>query len=153
MHQALAGRTDVTSAFYLNGWPNDPTAFDNADAILLYMNGGNGHAAIQGDRLKQLEPLMKRGVGLVCAHYGVEVPKEKGGTEWLRRPTLIPALAVGIVTVAVPMLILQPGMGAGIAARRTPRPNAARLQSLVTHAVFGGGLYVSGWVARSVFLA
>ena len=51
------------------------------------------------------------------------------------------------------MLILQPGMGAGVAARRTPRPNVARLQSLVTHAVFGAGLYVAGWVARLVVVA
>lgn len=84
MHAALAKQTNVLSTFYLNGWPNDPTAFDNADAILFYMNGGSAHAAIQGNNLQTLEPLMKRGVGLVCAHYGVEVPKEKGGTEFLR---------------------------------------------------------------------
>jgi hypothetical protein len=69
------------------------------------------------------------------------------GPGWLNRPTLVPALAVGIATVVAPMLILQPGMGAGIAARRTPRPNAARLQSLVNHAVFGVGLYVAGQLA------
>jgi hypothetical protein len=37
-------------------------------------------------------------------------------------------------------------MGAGVAARRTPRPGAARLQSLVTHAVFGLGLYTAAWL-------
>jgi len=58
-----------------------------------------------------------------------------------------PALAVGIGTVAAPFFLMQPGMGAGIAASRTPRPNAARLQSLLTHAVFGLGLYVSAWAA------
>ena len=65
------------------------------------------------------------------------------GLEWAERPTLAPALAVGIGTVAAPFLILQPGMGAGIAASRTPRPNAARLQSLLTHAVFGLGLFAT----------
>jgi hypothetical protein len=65
------------------------------------------------------------------------------GIEWARRPTLAPALFVGLATVAAPFLVMQPGMGAGLAARRTPRPNAARLQSLVTHAVFGAGLFVS----------
>jgi hypothetical protein len=70
------------------------------------------------------------------------------GPAWLWRPTLGPALAVGIGTVAAPFLVLQPGMGAGVAARRTPRPNAARLQSLVTHAVFGAGLYAAGRVIR-----
>ncbi|HEX7079768.1 MAG TPA: DUF2938 domain-containing protein [Gammaproteobacteria bacterium] len=66
------------------------------------------------------------------------------GIDWARRPTLGPALLVGIGSVAAPFFILQPGMGAGIAASRTPRPAAARLQSLITHAVFGVGLYAAG---------
>jgi DUF2938 family protein len=44
-----------------------------------------------------------------------------------------------------PFLLMQPGMGAGIAASRTPRPVAARLQTLVTHGIFGLGLYAAGW--------
>ena len=59
-----------------------------------------------------------------------------------------PALLVGIGTVVAPFLLMQPGMGAGVAASRTPRPAAARVQSLVTHAIFGLGLYASGWVVR-----
>ena len=65
------------------------------------------------------------------------------GTEWIHQPTLMPALIVGISTVAAPFLIMQPGMGAGIAASRTPHPGAARIQSLLTHAVFGLGLYLT----------
>jgi DUF2938 family protein len=68
------------------------------------------------------------------------------GLAWARQPTLAPALALGIATVAAPFLLMQPGMGAGIAASRAPRPNAARVQSLVTHAVFGLGLYAAGLV-------
>jgi hypothetical protein len=68
------------------------------------------------------------------------------GLEWVRQPTIGPALAVGIGTVAAPFLVMQPGMGAGIAGSRTPRPAATRLQSLITHAIFGLGLYASGWV-------
>jgi hypothetical protein len=41
---------------------------------------------------------------------------------------------------------MQPGMGAGIAASRTPRPVAARMQSLLTHIIFGLGLYASAWI-------
>jgi hypothetical protein len=67
------------------------------------------------------------------------------GLDWVRQPTLGPALIVGIGSVAAPFLLMQPGMGAGIAARRAPRPNAARLQSIVTHAIFGFGLYAAGW--------
>ena len=70
------------------------------------------------------------------------------GLDWARQPTLGPALLVGIGTVAAPFLVMQPGMGAGVAASRTPRPAAARLQSLVTHTIFGLGLYAAGWAAR-----
>jgi Protein of unknown function (DUF2938) len=45
--------------------------------------------------------------------------------------------------------LLETGMGAGIAASRTPRPAAARLQSIVTHIVFGLGLYAA---ARAIHL-
>lgn len=76
----------VETAAYYNGWPDDPTAFDNADTILLYMDGGSRHPVVQRNRLAEIDQLMKRGVGLCCAHYAVEVPKEKGGpdlTEWI----------------------------------------------------------------------
>lgn len=73
------------------------------------------------------------------------------GLVWVQRPTIAPALIVGIATVAAPFLLMQPGMGAGIAGSRTPRPAATRLQSLIMHAVFGLGLYVSGWVAHFIY--
>ena len=63
--------------------------------------------------------------------------------DWLARPTLLPALLYGIGTVVFPFFILQPSFGLGIAAARTPKPTQARLKSLVTHIVFGVGLYVS----------
>ncbi|MFH0131572.1 DUF2938 domain-containing protein [Variovorax sp. VaC1] len=67
------------------------------------------------------------------------------GLEWIHHPTLGPPMIVGIASVAAPFLVMQPGMGAGIAASRTPRPNIARFHSLVTHGVFGFGLYAAGW--------
>ncbi|WP_151636112.1 DUF2938 domain-containing protein [Noviherbaspirillum aerium] len=82
------------------------------------------------------------GIAFACALLGI------WGLAWVRQPSIGPALIVGIATVAAPFLLMQPGMGAGIAASRTPRPGAARLQSLVTHAVFGLGLYAGGWIAR-----
>ncbi|AGI70272.1 hypothetical protein OAN307_63p00550 (plasmid) [Octadecabacter antarcticus 307] len=65
------------------------------------------------------------------------------GDEWLITPRLGPALAFGALTVIVPFLILQPGMGAGLAARLTPRPSIARLKSLLAHLSFGAGIWVS----------
>lgn len=69
------------------------------------------------------------------------------GVDWARQPTIMPALIVGIGSVAAPFLLMQPGMGAGVFASRTPNPDVARLRSLTTHAVFGVGLYAAGWVA------
>ncbi|HEV2968778.1 MAG TPA: family 16 glycoside hydrolase [Pirellulales bacterium] len=74
----------VLAAAYLNGWPDDPTAFDNADAIMLYMDGGEKHPVVARNRLAEIDRLTKRGVGVICAHYAVEVPKEKGGPEFER---------------------------------------------------------------------
>jgi hypothetical protein len=72
------------------------------------------------------------------------------GLEWVRSPTPGPALTVGLVSVAAPFLLLQPGMGLGIAASRTPRPAVARIQTLLTHSIFGAGLYAAAWLARSL---
>ena len=71
------------------------------------------------------------------------------GADWIRHPTLFPALIVGVGTVAAPFFVMQPAMGAGIAASRTPRPNAARLHSLVMHAVFGLGLYAAAMLVSA----
>jgi Protein of unknown function (DUF2938) len=71
------------------------------------------------------------------------------GLQWARHPTIVPALIVGLASVLAPFLLMQPGMGAGFAASRTPRPGAARIQSLVTHGIFGLGLYAAGWLASS----
>jgi hypothetical protein len=70
------------------------------------------------------------------------------GLSWIQHPTIGPALIVGIGTVAAPFLLMQPGMGAGIAASRTPCPASARTQSLITHAFFGLGLYAAGWAVH-----
>lgn len=68
------------------------------------------------------------------------------GLDWACHPTIGPALIVGIGSVAAPFFVMQPAMGAGIAASRTPRPAAARLHSVVMHTVFGLGLYVTALV-------
>jgi len=65
------------------------------------------------------------------------------GPAWFSRPTPGPALLVGVVTVLAPWLLLQPGMGAGVFARHAPKPWQARFHSLLTHALFGLGLYLT----------
>ena len=70
------------------------------------------------------------------------------GLEWAQRPVILPALMFGIGTVAAPILLMQPGMGLGVAASRTPRPAAARVQSLITHGIFGLGLYATACIVN-----
>src|ERR1700689_4722529 len=71
----------VQSVVYSNGWPTDPHAFDGADAVVLSMDGGAGHALIQDDHIQQLGALMDKGVGLACIHWAVEPTPEMGEKE------------------------------------------------------------------------
>ena len=68
-----------------NGWPrhNNTRVFNGAAAIVLDADGGDGNPFIQDDRLEVLGRLMQRRVGLGCIHYAVEVPKDRGGPEFL----------------------------------------------------------------------
>jgi hypothetical protein len=45
-------------------------------------------------------------------------------------------ILIGLTTVAAPFLILQLGMGAGVAASRTPNPAVARTRSVIGHFLF-----------------
>ncbi|MBA4286273.1 MAG: DUF2938 domain-containing protein [Xanthomonadaceae bacterium] len=65
------------------------------------------------------------------------------GTGWIQTPTWVPALMFGVVSVAAPLLVMQPTMGSGLLASKTPTPWANCLRSLVNHSVFGMGLYAS----------
>lgn len=69
------------------------------------------------------------------------------GLDWARSPTAPPALVFGLVTIVAPFFIMQPGMGAGIASSNAANPGAARLKSLMSHTVFGLGLYAAAALA------
>lgn len=64
-----------------NGWPKDESVLDGADAIVMYCDGGGGHMVLP--HKATVDKLAKNGTGIVCIHYGVEVPKENGGKEFL----------------------------------------------------------------------
>jgi hypothetical protein len=69
------------------------------------------------------------------------------GNNWLQHPTLIPAIAFGVVTVLAPFCILQPALGLGFAAAKTSNPTQARVRSLMNHTAFGVGLYLFALLA------
>lgn len=65
------------------------------------------------------------------------------GAGWMQQPTLMAALTVGIGTVVLPLFVMQPAMGLGFAASKTPAPLKNCLRSLLNHLVFGFGLYLA----------
>jgi hypothetical protein len=83
LKKCLEGFPGLEVVVVPNGWPEDAKVFDGAAGIVCYADGGGGHPFLQGDRLKFFGDLAKKGVGLGFMHYGVEVPKEKGGPEFL----------------------------------------------------------------------
>jgi hypothetical protein len=115
-----------------------------------------GHMArgkFRHDRIAAAPPIPAERVIGWSMHYIIGIAFAAGlvsivGFEWLQHPTLGPALAFGLATVVAPFFVMQPGMGAGIAASRTPKPGSARVQSLITHAVFGFGLWTAACVTQ-----
>lgn len=81
--KCLKGVDGVEPVVVTGGWPDDPKVFQGARALVFFMDGGAGHPMIQGDRLQTLKALTDQGVGLVCMHYAVEVPKGKPGDHFL----------------------------------------------------------------------
>jgi len=69
-----------------DGWPKDEKIFEHAKSIVLYMDGGSGHPAVERDHVKLLQRYMDEGVGFANLHYAVEYPDAaaiKGPLYWL----------------------------------------------------------------------
>ncbi|MEJ5205272.1 DUF2938 domain-containing protein [Acinetobacter junii] len=82
------------------------------------------------------------------AHYSVGVIFSFSfilmvGQNWLAEPQFPSALSFGVITVLIPFLIMQPAMGLGIAASKTPQPFINRIKSLINHIIFGCGLFLT----------
>jgi len=73
--------SSVRAEVYTGGWPEDDTVLDAADTIVIYCDGGKGHPFNR--HLERLDELMAKGIGLVCIHYAVEVPKGDSGDRFL----------------------------------------------------------------------
>jgi lysophospholipase L1-like esterase len=78
MREAVPGlETEVVA----NGWPKDEAVFEGASAIVLFSDGGGGNPLIP--HLDKVDKMAKQGVGVALLHYAVEVPKERGGQQFL----------------------------------------------------------------------
>lgn len=63
-----------------DGWPKNEKIFDNAAAILFYMDGRGGHPVVQKDRLKLLQGYMDKGAGWLNLHFAVDYEPKHGDT-------------------------------------------------------------------------
>ncbi|MFM2096076.1 MAG: hypothetical protein RIS70_3200, partial [Planctomycetota bacterium] len=72
---------NIKAEVFKNGFPKDPKALEGADCIVMYSDGGGGHMVIP--HLAEVDALAKKGVGIVCIHYAVEVPKGEAGDRFL----------------------------------------------------------------------
>lgn len=108
------------------------------------------HKSIAGARRIPFET----GIGWV-AHYATGVALAAMllaivGSQWLQSPTLIPALLAGFATISLPLFIMQPAFGLGVAARLSSNPRKALLRSLLNHLSFGLGLYSAAVMSAAV---
>jgi type 1 glutamine amidotransferase len=71
----------ITTDVHRYDWPNDNKIFDGVDCVVMYGDGGQGHMV--NDHLEEMDALLKRGTGVVCLHYAVEVPKGPVGQKFL----------------------------------------------------------------------
>ncbi|NNE94281.1 MAG: hypothetical protein HKN23_21750 [Verrucomicrobiales bacterium] len=66
-------------------WPdNEEEFFKDADGVVFFCTGGGRHPV--NGHVQEFDRIMRKGVGLACLHYGVEVPigpSAKGMLAWM----------------------------------------------------------------------
>jgi hypothetical protein len=80
-------------------------------------------------------------------HYGVGVLYGLAfvmiaGASWAAAPGFVPVWIFSLITIAAGWFLLQPGMGLGWMASKTPSPWKVRVLGLVAHTVFALGMWV-----------
>jgi hypothetical protein len=108
------------------------------------------------DDIKRATPVPHEALLGWCTHYAIGIGFAAvllvvAGPAWALSPTLPAALGLGVVTVLCPWLVLQPALGAGVASSRTPKPLFNALKSLITHTVFGIGLFLAAKAVALLF--
>jgi len=68
---------------YNAGWPGDPGALDDVDAIIFFADGRDLHPLKEPARAVKIRELAKQGKGLVFLHYSIDPPE--GLQEDMRR--------------------------------------------------------------------
>lgn len=82
LERRLSQVPGLTVARHDGGWVGGEADFDGADAVVIYSDGGRKHPLADPARLAAMGELIRRGVGLGCMHYGVEVLRDDAGEEF-----------------------------------------------------------------------
>lgn len=101
------------------------------------------------------KPIVGEAIIGIMAHYAIGVVFAAGlvfsiGVSWVEKPSIVPSIATGLITLSFPLLLMQPCFGMGIAASNTPQPHIAQMKSLMAHLIFGVGLYISALLVLHV---
>ncbi len=73
--EALADVEGLQVHVVTDGWPQDESVLDAADAIVVYSNGLGGHPLLQNDaRLAKIDELVGAGAGIGMMHFALDVP-------------------------------------------------------------------------------
>jgi hypothetical protein len=73
----LAQTPGVFPVMARDGWPKKKETFENAKAVVFYMDGGEGHPILHKGHKEVVQKLIDDKVGFVNLHYAVEYPKSQ----------------------------------------------------------------------------
>ena len=73
----LAQTPGVFPVIARDGWPKSKETFENAKAVVFYMDGGDRHPILDKGRKEVVDKLINDKVGFVNLHYAVEYPKSQ----------------------------------------------------------------------------
>ena len=85
LSESMGDKVEAKVYTLTSGWPK-ADAFEGADAVIIYCDGGNGHPFIK--HADEIDALAKKGVGIGMIHYAVEpgdgTKQPDGRAEFLR---------------------------------------------------------------------
>jgi hypothetical protein len=61
-----------------DGWPKNERIFDNAKAVVFYLDGRGGHPLADPKKLGLVQKLIDQKCGFVCLHYAVDYNPREG---------------------------------------------------------------------------
>ena len=73
----------VETWVFVNEWPEDPSALEQADAVIIYCDGLEAHV-IKDQHRPMIDRLREKGVGFGFLHYACAVEKDGLGLDMLR---------------------------------------------------------------------